>query len=247
REYAYATQCFELATIKQVIKFFVEKTQLPPDSEIKMSIPKIQESTTYCWKPEEVKALFELCEQLELTWLEHVLKGLAYTGMRISELANLHWSDLDFVNNKISLTDESRQKKIKGRSQRTIKSGYSRSFPIHPELLEILKSIERQEDSYVFHGVRGGKIKPDVVRTVLFRDLLKPLAKQFPSPGSDAGFIDGRLHSFRHYFCSVCADDNVSERILMDWLGHKDSKMITRYYHLNEKTSHEQMSKVRII
>ncbi|WP_296457480.1 tyrosine-type recombinase/integrase [Rubinisphaera sp.] len=101
--------------------------------------------------------------------------------------------------------------------------------------------------SRVFHGSRGGKIKPDVVRTVLIRDLLKPLADRFPSPDGEVGFIDGRLHSFRHYFCSVCANNNIPERILMDWLGHKDSKMISRYYHLNEKTSTEQMSKIQIV
>ncbi|TWT59701.1 tyrosine-type recombinase/integrase [Rubinisphaera italica] len=247
REYAHATQCFEIATILQINKYLVEKSHLPPEALIKKSVPKIQESTTYCWKPEEVKALFKACEDPELIWLRNVLITLAYTGMRISELAGLRWNDIDFEANKISLTDESKKKSLKGRNKRTIKSGYSRRFPIHPDLQPILNSIERQDDGLVFHGSRGGKIKPDVVRTVLIRDLLKPLADRFPSPDGEVGFIDGRLHSFRHYFCSVCANNNIPERILMDWLGHKDSKMISRYYHLNEKTSTEQMSKIQIV
>ncbi|SFJ27791.1 RNA 3'-terminal phosphate cyclase [Planctomicrobium piriforme] len=60
------------------------------------------------------------------------------------------------------------------------------------------------------------------------------------------GFIDGRLHSFRHYFCSTCANAGVKERVLMNWLGHRNSKMVHRYYHLHDDESRRQMKQVSL-
>ena len=47
--------------------------------------------------------------------------------------------------------------------------------------------------------------REDQVRRALIRDVLVPLAGRFPTPPEEAGFADGRLHSFRHFFCSLCA------------------------------------------
>ena len=74
--------------------------------------------------------------------------------------------------------------------------------------------------------------------------MLKPLAERFPAaPGQD-GLVDGRLHSLRHYFCSVCANTGVPEQVLMHWLGHRDSSMVKRYYHLHGEESQRQMKKI---
>lgn len=57
----------------------------------------------------------------------------------------------------------------------------------------------------------------------------------------ELSFVDGRLHSFRHYFCSVCANTGVPERIVMEWLGHSDSEMVRHSYHLNDEESRRKM------
>ncbi|MBC8115475.1 MAG: tyrosine-type recombinase/integrase [Candidatus Saccharimonas sp.] len=70
------------------------------------------------------------------------------------------------------------------------------------------------------------------------------VGSSFPTKdGAVTGFIDGRLHSFRHYFCSICADSGVPEQTLMTWLGHRSSKMIRRYYHLHDEASQQAMKK----
>ena len=83
-------------------------------------------------------------------------------------------------------------------------------------------------DGVIFHGPRSGAIKADTVRTILIREVLTPLAGRFPSPGV-VGFRDGRLHSFRHYFCSVAANSGVPELAVMSWLGHSASAMVQHY------------------
>jgi len=91
---------------------------------------------------------------------------------------------------------------------------------------------------------KGGFIKPDKLRKALIRDVLKPLAKRFPAKDKKLGLIDGRLHSFRHYFCSVAASSGVDENTLKSWLGHKDSAMIRIYFHAFEDRGAKQMSTI---
>jgi integrase len=243
--YAYATEYLELTTIKQILKYLVKKEHLPADSLFDYPLRKPVGTDTYCWTPEEVKAMFDHCVTDELHWLRRVLMGLASTGLRIMELASLRWSDIDLQRRVITLTDESHSKSRK-KSKRTTKSGDSRSFPIHDSLLAVLQEIERAPDGLVFHGPLGGRIKADTIRRILIRDVLTPLEERFPSDHDEIGFKDGRLHSFRHYFCSVCANSGVPEQMLMKWLGHKSSTMVRRYYHLHDEESQRQMKRVAI-
>jgi len=92
----------------------------------------------------------------------------------------------------------------------------------------VLKDLPRR-DGFVFHSPRGGRLKPDTARRILVREVIEPLAEKFPSTDGGKGFRDGRVHSFRHAFCSCCANNNVPEQALMIWLGHADSQMIRRY------------------
>jgi hypothetical protein len=80
--------------------------------------------------------------------------------------------------------------------------------------------LTRAKDGLIFHGPRGGVLKPDTVGNILVRDVLTPRSGRFPTPPGEAGFLDGRLHSCRHYFASQCAALGISEQVVMAWLGH---------------------------
>jgi integrase len=112
--------------------------------------------------------------------------------------------------------------------------------------MTILQSLPRK-GSHVFYGPRGGRLKPDTVRRLLIRDVLEPLKEKFPATGGAQGFADGRLHSFRHYFCSTCADRGVPERMLMAWLGHADSEMVRHYYHMNDGVARAKMNEINFL
>lgn len=133
---------------------------------------------------------------------------------------------------------------IKHRDRRTTKSGRSRSFPVHPDLKTVLQSLPRDKDGRVFHGPKGGKVKPDTIRNILIRDVLTPLASLFPVSDDQRNLLSGRLHSFRHYFCSYCANNGISEPVVMKWMVHQDSEMVRHYYHLHEEVSRRQMSRL---
>jgi len=108
-------------------------------------------------------------------------------------------------------------------------------------LLEILRKLPHPSDQQVLHGPKGGKLKPDTVRNILIRSVLTPLVAAMPDDSEERGMLNGRLHSFRHFFCSMSANANVPEQMLMSWLGHRDSEMIRHYYHLKNDESRQRM------
>jgi integrase len=245
--YAHKTLVNELTTLKQAIKWLIQEGHLQGMKPIELPLRKAESQPAYCYRGEEVQAMVAHCQAREpLQWLGDVIVALACTGLRIAELSSLRWSDLNMANRRLNLTDESGQPATAGQPRREIKSGRSRSFPIHRDLLAVLEGIARQ-DRYVFHGPRGGRLKPDTVRRILIREVIAPLTKQFPAADGERGFRHGRLHSFRHYFCSTCANNGVPERMVMDWLGHADSEMIRHYYHLHDEEAQRRMNSLNFL
>ncbi|MCL2645779.1 MAG: site-specific integrase [Phycisphaerales bacterium] len=248
QDYAYSTVRLELNTINQLFKHLVQDTKrLPASCYQPLKLRKSDDVTRYCYRSTEVEQMIAYClQQPKLHWLAYVLTALATTGLRISELASLRWSDIQ--NGKLVLLDTSRRGTRKQRQQaRTTKGGYTRSFPIHPDLQAVLDRLLRHPDGFLFHGPEGGRLKPDTVRLIFIREVITPLSPLFPTPPDELGFADGRLHSFRHYFCSQCADSNTPEQMLMIWLGHRDSRMVRHYYHLRDNTSVEHMHKLNLV
>jgi len=245
--YSYGTEYLELTTIKQAVNYFVREEHLPADCRIYMPLPKPDGTDTHCYREEEVTAILAYClAQPDLLWLHDICLCLAFTGMRISELAALRWSDVDLVRCTITLKDETYTKRAKSDGARSTKGKRTRSFPIHTKLGEMLrrKASGITTVGPVFTADDREKWRADFVRLALINRVLTPLADTFPSAEEEVGFKDGRLHSFRHFFCSLCANSGVPETVLMRWLGHKNSNMVRHYYHLHDQESQRQMSKI---
>ncbi|WP_254509344.1 tyrosine-type recombinase/integrase [Anatilimnocola floriformis] len=245
RDYKTKTLRNELTTLGQAIRWLVEEEHLTGYEPPKLKLKKVESERAYCYEPAEVSAMVAHCrERSDLDWMASVITGLACTGLRISELAALRWSDIDLTRGMLTLTDESGRGSAK--SNRQLKSGRSRSLPLHTDLSIDLQKLTRR-GTLVFYGPRGGKLKPDTVRNILIRDVLTPLVKHFPSTAGKKSFADGRLHSFRHYFASMCANQRTPERVAMEWLGHADSEMVRHYYHLHDAESRQQMAKLVLL
>lgn len=243
--YAQKTLLQELTVLKQCIRLLIENGDLVGLKPIVMRLRKPEGRRAYCYTPKEVEAMLERCRQIpRLNWLGDVITALACTGMRIDELVNMCWKDVDFDRGQVALTDESNR--TEGREGgRTLKSGKSRSFPLHPSLLEVLSRL-RRVDAYIFHGPRKGRLKADFVRLTLIGKVIKPLSGKFPAVDGQS-FINGRLHSFRHYFISMCAANNVPERMVMEWVGHADSEMVRHYFHLHDEESQRRMNGLNLL
>ena len=148
----------------------------------------------------------------KLIWLAHVIIVLAHTGMRISELISLRWSDVNLERKTIKVADErASRRKREARTARTTKGRRTRMLPIHPVLAGLLRTLRRHGDGYVLHAQHGGKLHARNVLQAFIDEVIEPLKKKFPTPEGEIGFEHGRLHSFRHYFCSQAFLGTASE------------------------------------
>lgn len=244
--YAHATQVMEAVTLKQAFNYWIEKGLLPGEMGFKLEVDKVTESTTYCFTVAEVEAMIRHCRgQEHLTWLGNVIIGLSYSGMRIGELVQLRWSAVNIDRNMITIVDDSRTSRSRSDIARTTKNRTSRPIPIHAQLRATLQTLYAAGiTGRVFRAQRGGPLHPRNVLEAFINEVINLLTEQRPNEFGDAGFATGRLHSLRHFFCSLCANEGVPERVLMTWLGHSDSAIVKRYYHLNNEEAQTQMSKL---
>lgn len=242
--YARKTVYGELNLLKTAFKWLCTEGHIDR-KPLKLKLRKAECERAYCYTSEEVNAMLKFCMQSNrLVWLHGVITALACTGLRISELASLRWSDIRFSERTLTIADESGFSDQQVSNRRSTKSSRSRRIPLRIELQALLQSLPKT-DVYVFRGPRGGRLKPDTVRNILVREVIEKLTPRFPKKFADQrSFEDGRLHSLRHYFCSVCANTGIPERIVMEWLGHADSEMVRHYYHLNDEESRRKMDQL---
>jgi integrase len=249
QERADRTIYLELTLVKSIVGWLIGEGHLPETRRINLPLRKPTGTDTYCYRQEEVVAMVCHCRsRADLHWLEAVIIALACTGLRISELAALRWTDVDFRSRTILLTDDrssSRRKKMG--KVRTTKGGRDRTLPIHSELFKRLQEIKHHPDGRIFHGPLGGALKPDTVRNVFIRDVIESLKLKFPTPPGEIGFEHGRIHSFRHYFCSQAFLSGAAAADIQEWLGHQDSKMVAHYRHLRPEDSQRKVEAINFL
>lgn len=236
--------------LKSVIKFLIDKRLLTSEHRITTVYAKPTGSDAFCYTLEQVSAMIDHCRKtLDLDWLGDVFIGLACTGLRINELASLRCTDIDLEAETIRLTDErwSYRRKVIG-SQRHTKGKRSRTLPIHPELKKVLLRLTSSGlTGRVFRNAHGRKLHDSTVLANLKRRVIEPLKKLFPKPPGELGFEDGHIHSFRHYFCSEAFRNGATEPQLLEWLGHRESKMVAHYRHLRPDDAKRLMKTMTLL
>jgi integrase len=168
-----------------------------------------------CWTPEEYKAFFAACEQLEGNGKGKVrrvvadaIRLLVLTGMRRSEVLNLTWSQVRLKDGKIILGAKLHKAGHKTGRQRVIDL-----VPLAVDLLERQPKHEGVER--VFPGNGGAKLA---------------LNREFNRARDAAGLpADYVPHGLRHSLATHAALQKATVPELMQLLGHSSPQMALRY------------------
>lgn len=148
--------------------------------------------------------------------LKDIFVILYNTGMRINELLNLYWQDVDLSNRLI---------KISNKANFTTKNKKERLIPVNNTVYNILikKQSEkiRQATEYIFNK-NGFKYNSEYI------------SKEFKKAVRTAGLNERiHLHSIRHSFCSNLVNKNISLYTIKELAGHNNIATTQIYSHLD--------------
>ncbi|UDL87220.1 site-specific integrase [Mesorhizobium sp. PAMC28654] len=134
-----------------------------------------------------------------------IIRLLAFTGARKSEIAALRWSEVDLERGYLRLGDSKTGAKV---------------IPIGAPACEVLAGVAVIEGStFVFPAAKGDSH-------------FQGVEKIWRSVRTIAGFPDLRLHDLRHSFASVGLARGDALPVIGAILGHADVKTTSRYAHL---------------
>jgi|TARA_B100001964_G_scaffold236425_1_gene298124 site-specific recombinase XerD len=196
----------ELRLLRHAYNLAIKEWELVDTTPFaKVSIPKgNNKRVRYLSKEEEKMLLANLPD-----WLRPIVIIARETGLRLSNIANLTWTQVNLFSKMIII-------------ERT-KNGNPIGIPMTKNVFDTLKALSkvRRIDSDFIFGKKG---KP-------FRRWW--ISKSFKRVCEKAGIENFRFHDLRHDFCSRLVQRGVDLYTVAALAGHKDISTTQRYAHLS--------------
>ncbi len=162
---------------------------------------------------EEIKKLISVTTNIN----HRLIIQIGYSaGLRISEILNLRWQDIDFDRNIIHL------KKAKGKKDRIVM--------LSQKVKENLLTLNRDDKTYVFITNRGKKYTQRTIQKIIGSAANKASLKKKITP-----------HTLRHSFATHLLDNGTDIRFIKNLLGHENIKTTLIY----TKVSNKDISKIK--
>jgi integrase len=186
--------------------------------------PSYTEKEVEIYEPEDLKILFDACNQYQRVIFELLLK----TGLRMQEAMNLEWVNVDFRRKIIKVreqldTDTGTNVRIKDRAERSV--------PLPDDLAATLKAWkDERSKSRLVIGTASDTPNDKLLL------MLKRIVKR---AGLNCGHCSGcrgteqcsrwKIKTFRSTYLSMCLRAGVDPRTLMEWSGHEDLATLLKY------------------
>lgn len=167
------------------------------------------------------------------------IKVLYLTGMRFGELAALELEAVDFDNKTIAIRQSFSRISNKVTSPKTKKS--NRIITVNDYVLELIKDQVKEN---LLRGLSGGFIfgDPEPMKVDLFNRFLSRSSKE---AGLNKQITS---HFFRHSHISLLVELGTPIPLIMDRVGHSDSKVTMEIYsHVTKRMSDNLIDKLNDI
>ena len=142
-----------------------------------------------------------------------IIEMLYATGVRISELVNIKYEDIDFDNKRIIITG-------KGNKQRIV---YFGDYALEV-LDEYMRTHDRNKDNYLFTNAKGDKITDRGVRYIIDNIMSKLSVKVHVTP-----------HVLRHTFATDMLNNGCDIKVVQELLGHSSLRTTEVYTHVTNE------------
>lgn len=198
-----------------------------PVSEVK-KLPKIRKDIKFL-TTDEMQEFIRIIKSFPISRYAPLLTDL-YTGMRISELLALEWTDIDFRNSTITVNKQYYKRRLT--TPKTYKSIRKIAIPI--EIVNVLKQLKKESkviSKIVFCGKDGGYLQQDKFVTNWFKRAMKSLGKP-----------DYNFHCLRHTYATYLLSNGVPLKFVQEQLGHSTAQTTLNIYnHIMPNVNKEAM------
>ncbi len=169
---------------------------------------------------DECKKLLES----SLDWYYPVVYTFLNTGMRLSELCNLEWVDLNF---------EQRTINIQRKDYWCPKTG-ERSIPMTDKLFDLLNQLP-QNSNFVFTNKSNKQYRKRAIRELLVKTAQQAGIQNFT-----------QVHSLRHTFASMLLMNGADVPSVQKLMGHRDVATTMIYTHQTPQHLKSAISKLSL-
>jgi integrase len=170
-------------------------------------------------EPKQLEQIVPHCKP----YLRNIILGLIYTGLRVRDLLNLKWDDIDWEKRTFEYIE------LKKSREGEPKTG---TKPMSRDFVNLITSIPKTEKGggYIFVGDGGEHLQGPPKG---FRRMLKK-----------AGIADLRMRDLRRTSASTLLSQGASLPAIQRHLGHTKIAMTEKYLHVGEKQQKEEIEKL---
>ena len=199
------------------------------------------------------RALTEI-ERARVMEFEHRAKPSAMlmmlSGLRRGEATALQWNDIDFTNNKISVT---KSFNFKIMDFKPPKNGKSRVVSVPQVLIDYLKTLPRVSP-FVLTNAKGQMMTDDSWRR-LYQSYMHDINIEYGFNGKAPNkFSPIKIpmvitpftpHELRHTFCTIMYEAGIDALTAKEQMGHSDIKTtLSIYTHLSQQHKENEVNKL---
>ena len=225
-DYKKTTIARKVAAIRTFYKFLFRERYIDSNPAISLSAPKRPKSLPKFLTPEEVeKILNNVKIETPAGFRNRVILELLWaTGMRVSELSNLNFGDLNLDENEIRVFGKGAKERIvlvsnraKGYLEQYIKSARQLIAPEY-------NTGEINDDTPLFINNTGYRLQNKTIRKVINETVEKIELPKKVTP-----------HVFRHSFATKLIENGADLRVVQELLGHAGISNTQIYTHISMK------------
>ena len=233
--------------INAIFDFAMDNRVIDFNPASKLKIPQTAPPAT------QRRALTEE-ERQRVMEFEHRAKPSAMlmmlSGLRRGEATALQWNDIDFVNNKISVT---KSYNFKQKEFKVPKNGKSRVVSVPQILIDYLKTLPKTS-VFVLTNAKGGMMTEDSWKR-LYQSYMLDMNIKYGFGGAinkydntaDIPMVINTFtaHELRHTFCTIMFEAGIDAMTAKEQMGHSDIQTtLSIYTHLSSQHKEQQVNKL---
>ena len=222
--YSKTTLSRKIAAIRTFYRFLYREKIIETNPANSVHAPKRNKSLPKFLTGQEIEQILNNIKiDTPAGYRNRVILELLYaTGMRVSELSNLNFGNLNLSENEITVMGKGAKERIVLVSSRAkdFLEKYLRT--VRFMIPEEGTKIEENENSPIFINKTGFRLQPQSIRTAL-NDIVKKI--ELPKKVTP--------HVFRHSFATKLLENGADLRVVQELLGHASISNTQIYTHVS--------------